>query len=216
MSVLLNSPAPAPGTRAGTAPAPASSYGALIPQPDALRLPIRVPVTADCGGTFLQAEVLGSSAGVLLLEAVDQDGPLPSLGTPIRIRSDWDRRTLTGRIAAHGVAARFLVSLGERAIRRSRRVPVDLPGVARSAHLARPTEVRVVDLSAGGARVIGIDLPVGTEVSLFFTPPSRSEPLTVSGFVVRAIEGEQPSLGVAFRLVQQSMDLLGRPDPAEA
>lgn len=184
------------------------SYGALIPQPDGLRLPIRVPVTADWGGTVIRAEVLGSTAGVLLLEAQDLS-TLPPLGAPIRLRSEWDRHALNGRIAAHGAASRFLVSLGERAIRRSKRVTVDVPGVARSASLPLPIEVRVMDLSAGGARVRGIDLPIGTELGLYFTPPNRTEALNVSGFVVRAIEGEQPSLGVAFRLVQPSMDVLG-------
>lgn len=183
------------------------SYGALIPQPDGLRLPIRVPVTADCGGTVIRAEVLGSTAGVLLLEALDLL-TLPVLGTPIRLRSEWDRHAFHGRIAAHGVGARFLVSLGERAIRRSKRVTVDVPGVARSTGLPLPIEVRVMDLSAGGARVQGIDLPIGSELGLYFTPPHRTEPLTVSGFVVRAIQGAQPSLGVAFRLVQPSMDVL--------
>lgn len=191
------------------------SYGALIPQPDALRLPIRVPVTADCGGSLMRAEVLGSTAGVLLLEALDLHAPLPALGTPIRLRSEWDRRALNGRIAAHGVASRFLVSIGERAIRRSKRVTLDVAGRARSAGSAALTDVRVMDLSAGGARVQGLDLPIGSEVGLYFTPPNHTEPINVSGFVVRVIEGERPSLGVAFRLVQPSMDVLGhaaRPD----
>jgi hypothetical protein len=182
---------------------------ALIAQPDQARLPIRVPVVAQCGGQTIKAEVIGSTDNVLLLQGSDPDATLPPLGSPMRVRIVWDRQLLIGRLAAHGVAGRFLVSIGERAIRYSRRFPVDLPGIANSAHLYGPVEVRVVDLSTGGARVRGIDLPVGTEIQLQFTPPGQTAQLTVLGFVVRAIDGaEMPTLGVAFRLVQPSMDLL--------
>jgi hypothetical protein len=109
------------------------------------------------------------------------------------------------------VAGRFLISLGERGIRRSRRFAVDLPGVAHSAQLPGGVEVLVRDLSTGGARVAGIDLPVGSDVGLKFTPPGRPEPISVLGFVVRAIQGTPvPMVGVAFRLVQPSLDVLAR------
>jgi PilZ domain len=181
----------------------------LIPQPGRPQLPIRIPVQAECNGAVFAAEVLGSTANVLLLQGPEA-GALPPLGTPIRLRSDWDKQTLNGRLAAHGTAGRFLVTLGERAIRRSRRFPVDLPGIAKSSQLYGPVEVRIKDLSTGGARVEGILLPVGAEVELRFTPPGRKQPLTVLGFVVRAIDqAATPTLGVAFRLVQPSMDVLG-------
>jgi hypothetical protein len=199
---------------------PASAAGAglehgLIAQPDRPILPIRVPVIADCGGTIRLAEVIGSTGNVLLLQALETTAVLPVLGTPVRLRVDWDRQLLNGRIAAHGVAGRFLISVGERAIRSSRRFPVSLPGTAQSAHLYGAVEVRVADLSTGGARIEGIDLPVGSEVSLTFTPPGRPAPIIVMGFVVRVIDGtEVPTLGVAFRLVQQSMDVLGHAAPS--
>jgi PilZ domain len=70
--------------------------------------------------------------------------------------------------------------------------------------------VRIADLSTGGARVEGLQLPIGTEVALLFTPPGRGTPIDVLGFVVRLIESsETPSVGVAFRLVQAAMDVLG-------
>jgi PilZ domain len=186
-----------------------SAVSELIPQPDRPRLPLRVPVEADVAGGKLHAEVLGSTSSVLLLDAAVEAASLPALGTPIRLRLLWDRQVLNGRIAAHGVAGRFLVTLGERAIRRSRRFTVDLPGVARAAQVA-DTAVRVTDLSTGGARVQGITLPIGSEVELRFTPPGGSAPINVLGFVVRTIEAaQQPSVGVAFRLVQPSMDVLG-------
>jgi hypothetical protein len=181
----------------------------LIPQPGRPQLPLRVPVHAELGIISMRAEVLGSTANVLLLQGTGESS-LPPLGTPVRLKLDWDKQLLNGRLAAHGVAGRFLVTLGERAIRRSRRFAVDLPGVARSAQLYGTVEVHIADLSTGGARVEGIMLPVGSEVELCFIPPGRKEPLTVLGFVVRSIDGAMtPTLGVAFRLVQPSMDVLG-------
>ena len=194
------SPPPGEGTERGLAPQP--------DRPD--QFPIRVPVVVDGGGAMLRAEVIASTPGVLLLQSTERNTPLPPLGTPIRVRSEWDRQQINGRMAAHGVAGRFLVSLGERAIRRAKRFNVELTGVARSAQLRVPLEVRIVDLSTGGARVEGVQLPVGTEVALLFTPPGRSAPIDVLGFVVRVIEdAETPSVGVAFRLVQAAMDVLG-------
>ena len=107
------------------------------------------------------------------------------------------------------MAGRYLVTIGERAIRRSRRFPVDLPGVARSVHWQGALEVRITDLSAGGARVEGINLPIGSDVDLQFSPPRKSVPIDVRGFIVRSIDGAGvPTVGVAFRLVQPSMDVL--------
>jgi hypothetical protein len=188
----------------------------LIPQPSRPNLPIRVPVAADFGGgNVVHAEVIGSTASVLLLQGPDTGAKVAQLGAPVRLRVDWDRQLLNCRLAAHGAAGRFLVSIGERAIRRSRRFAVDLLGVARAPHMADPVEVRVVDLSTGGARVEGIDLPVGSELELRFTPPGRPTPITVLGFVVRQTEiNDARSVGLAFRLVQPSMDLLGASAPS--
>jgi hypothetical protein len=182
----------------------------LSPQPERLKLPLRVPVEAELGGSMVRAEVLGSTANVLLLQGPTDKVWLPPLGTPVRLRLDWDRQLVNGRLAAEGVAGRFLVTVGERAIRRSRRFAVNLPGFIRSNHLAGGTEVRITDLSTGGARVQGIDLPVGSDIGLQFTPPGRSAPIGVMGFVVRSIDSaEVPTIGVVFRLVQASMDVLG-------
>jgi hypothetical protein len=187
------------------------AISAMIPQPDRPTLPIRVPVAADFGSSIMQVEVIGSTASVLLLQGPDIGAARAPLGAKVKLRVDWDKQALNGRVAAHGVAGRFLVSIGERAIRRSRRFPVDLPGVARCRELQGPTEVRVTDLSTGGAQVQGVDLPIGSEVELRFTPPGKPAPITVLGFVVRVIErNEVRSIGLAFRLVQPSMDLLGR------
>lgn len=186
-----------------------AAQSALIAQPDRLQLPLKVPAQAEAGGLAWRAEVLGSTANVLLLQG-EEGVALPALGTPIRLKLDWDRQMVIGRLAANGVAGRFLVTVGERAIRRSRRFPVSLPGVVRSPQFQGGHDVRITDLSAGGARVEGIDLPLGAEVQLHFAPPGRSTPVDVQGFVVRSIEGAQlPTIGIAFRLGQPSVDQLG-------
>ena len=197
--------------------AAAAATTLIVPQPERPRLPMRVPVVAELAGIVMSAEVLGSTANVLLLQGPADGISLPPLGAPVKLRLNWDKQVLNGRLAAHGVAGRFLVTLGERAIRRSRRFTVDLPGRARSAHLYGDIEVRITDLSTGGARVEGMELPIGTEVNLRFTPPGRPEPIDVLGFVVRTIDhAELPTVGVAFRLVQPSMGVLGKAALASA
>ena len=110
---------------------------------------------------------------------------------------------------------RFLVTIAERSIRPARRFSVNLTGIARGAQLREPAPVRITDLSTGGARVQGIKLPVGSDLELQFTPPGRAAPLTVLGFVVRTVEpAGLPTVGIAFRLVQPSMDVLAGSTPA--
>lgn len=193
-----------------------NNASALIPQPERPRLPIQVPVVADLGGSSMPAAILGSTSGVLLVQGHLPRESQPPLGTPVRLRLEWDRQHLSGRLAAHGVGGRFLVALGERPIRRSRRFNVDLAASLRSGHLAGGVQqARVRDLSSGGARVEGIQLPIGADVELHFTPPDRSEPIAVLGFVVRLVERDGvKSIGVAFRLGQASIGVLaGMPRP---
>src|SRR5579872_3828567 len=159
----------------------------LKAQPEPLRLPIRVPVEVELGGMIFQAEVLGSTAHVLLVQSLSETKPLPALGTLVRLKPAWDRQIVLGRLAALGTEGRFLVSLGARSIRNSRRIPVSLMGIARSNHLDSGIVVHLTDLSTGGARVQNLDLPIGSEVLLQFTPPNSSDPIDVSGFVVRSI-----------------------------
>jgi PilZ domain len=186
----------------------------VIPeQPAPLQFPLRVPVMAAYGSVSFAAEVLGSSPHVMLLEGVEP-ARLPPLGTPLRLNVGWDRQQLNGRLAAHGVNARFLVTLGERGIRRTRRFRVDLPAVLRSAQLGGPEAVRIRDLSTSGARVEGpgARLPLGSEVELTFTPPRQTEPMTVRGFVIRKISGAPaPAIGVAFGLASPVLEFLEAP-----
>src|SRR5205085_11293431 len=59
----------------------------LVPQPERpSQFPIRVPVIAECAGTLMHAEVLGSTGNVLLLQGTDSSLSLPALATPIRLR----------------------------------------------------------------------------------------------------------------------------------
>ena len=184
----------------------------VIEQPAPLEFPLRVPVVAAFGASSLRAEVLGSSPHVMLLQALERTR-LPPLGTRLRLHVGWDRQQLNGRLAAHGVNSRFLVALGERAIRGTRRFAVDLPATVRSAHLAGVEHARIVDLSTSGARVEGpgARLPVGAEVELRFTPPGHAEPMAFHGFVSRKIPGAPtPAMGVAFGLASPVLQFLER------
>ena len=103
------------------------------------------------------------------------------------------------RLAAYGQNNRFLIALGSRAVRGAARVRVDLRGVMRGVSSAGARQVRVVDLSSSGARVAGLELPVGADFDLSLVPPGRKDVVTVRCVVVRAI-GDEPAAehGVAF------------------
>jgi hypothetical protein len=152
----------------------------------------------DSGKTT--AAVVHRTRQMLVLEASDPHKVLPPLGTRIEVLAE--REQLRGSLAEHGRAGRFLVALGDRPVRRSLRLKVSLPGLLRSKALAAPQTVEIVDLTTGGARIRGVELPVGTQVTLDFTPPYRDEPVSVRAVVAHGTHGaQQPWMGVLFRLV---------------
>lgn len=147
----------------------------------------------------LTALVTHRGRGMLILEA-DAQQNLPPVGTRMIVTTDTER--LEGRLAEHGRGGRFLISMGERPVRRSPRLRVSLPGTLRTGALSEPIQVEIVDLTSGGARVRGVELPVGSSVTLYFTPPSRQEPVSVRAIVAHGTHGgSQPWIGVLFRLV---------------
>jgi hypothetical protein len=159
-----------------------------------------VTVSWDGETTGCAAYLIHAAHNVLVLEASDPSLPLPTDGTLVTVEGPRER--LVGKVAEHGRAGRFLVSLGDRPIRRATRVRLSLPARARSAHLGETREVEIVDLTTGGARVRGIQVPVGSELNLYFTPPGRDEPVAVRASVVHAnATAQQPWIGLAFRLV---------------
>ena len=87
-------------------------------------------------------------------------------------------------------------------LRREERLPVSVPAVLRCALLAEPRAVEIVDVATAGARLRGIELPVGTRVTVDFTPPDRDRPVSARGVVVHGThQANQPWIGVVFRLV---------------
>src|SRR5215208_4691146 len=123
------------------------------------------------------AVIVHALPGMLVLEATEPDRILPPPGTELRVVNQTE--ALAGRVAEHGRAGRLLESLGTRPVRRASRLRVSLPGSLRCATLTGPLAVEIVDLTTGGCRVRGIELAVGTQVSLDFTPPGRDEAVTV-------------------------------------
>jgi hypothetical protein len=148
----------------------------------------------------LPAYLIHAARNMLVLEGGDAERRLPAPGTAVQITSTHE--TIVGRVAEHGRAGRFLVALGDRPVRRADRLRVSLPASIRATDQQHATAVEIVDLTTSGARVRGVELPVGSEVNLRFVPPGRSEAVTVRAQVVHAThDAAQPWVGVAFRLV---------------
>ena len=146
------------------------------------------------------AVILHSASDMLVLEAADPRQVLPSLGTVVHVSGEALK--VTGRLAEHGRAGRFLVCLGSRPVRRATRMRVSLPGTLRCPSLAEPRQVEIADLTTAGARVRGVELPVNSQVALDFTPPGRDRSVTVRAVVAHATHGAgQPWIGLIFRLV---------------
>jgi hypothetical protein len=154
----------------------------------------------DVEGGAATAAVVHSARDMLVLELTDASVSLPSIGTALQVSDGTE--AVSGRIAEHGRGGRFLVSLGDRPVRRSLRLKVSLRATLRSKALPQSESVEIVDLTTGGARIRGLELAVGTPVTLDFTPPYRSEPVTVRGVVAHGTHrAERPWIGVVFRLV---------------
>jgi len=152
------------------------------------------------GGTESSAVLLHAATSMLVLEGTDAQHALPPLGTAVEV--DTDQRQVSGRLAEHGRGGRFLVSLGERPVRRSSRLRVSLPATLRSPALPESLAVEISDLTTGGARIRGVELPVGSQVTLDFVPPGREQPVTVRASVAHGTHnGTRPWIGVTFRLV---------------
>ena len=157
-------------------------------------------VTCSWDPGSADAVIVHSAPHMLVLEATDPGVVLPTIGTHIQVNGD--SLALSGRLAEHGRGGRFLVSLGDRPVRQSLRLPVCLPATLRTAELAAPTEVEIIDLTSSGARLRGLELPVDTQITLDFVPPGRTDVVTVRAIVVHGRLGaRQPWIGVRFRLV---------------
>ncbi len=148
----------------------------------------------------MTAVILHAASDMLVLESADPRQPLPPLGTLVHVTGET--LNVTGRLAEHGRAGRFLVCVGSRPVRRAIRMRVSLPGTLRCAFLPKPVLVEIADLTTAGARVRGVELPVNSQVALDFTPPGRDQPVTVRALVAHATHGaSQPWIGLIFRLV---------------
>jgi hypothetical protein len=146
------------------------------------------------------AVILHAASDMLVLEAADPRQALPALGTLVHVNGETLK--VTGRLAEHGRAGRFLVCVGSRPVRRAIRMRVSLPGTLRCPILPEPLQVEIVDLTTAGARVRGVELPVNSQVALDFTPPGRDQWVTVRARVAHTSDSAaQPWIGLIFRLV---------------
>jgi hypothetical protein len=148
----------------------------------------------------MPAAVLHSTKEVLLLET-EPYLAMPPVGMPVVVEIFWDAQKLKGRVAAHGRDGRYLLSIGDRPARASKRFKVEIPATVRASMVGEALPARIVDLSKSGARLEGYDLPVGADFILTFVPPGLSEEVITRAVVVRQIpDCAAPTVGVAFRL----------------
>jgi PilZ domain-containing protein len=146
------------------------------------------------------AAIVHVGRDMLVLEAADPARALPPMGSALHVVGAT--LDVLGRIAEHGRAGRFLVSMSNRPVRRDLRLRVSLTGVLRSAALSGPVQVEIADLTTSGAKVRGIELPSGSQVALDFIPPGRDDTVTVRARVAHTSTGSTtPWIGLVFRLV---------------
>jgi hypothetical protein len=148
----------------------------------------------------LTAVIVHAARDLLVLEAPDPHPNLPPLGANVHVKAELFQ--VDGHMAEVGRAGRFLVAIGDRPVRRAARLRVCLPAVARGSALPEPCTVEIVDLTTGGARIRGLELPPLAQVTLDFTPPGREDPVSVRAVVAHGTHrAEMPWIGVTFRLV---------------
>jgi hypothetical protein len=146
------------------------------------------------------ALIVHAARDMLVLEAADPTRALPRMGTTVHVVGTT--QAVFGRLAEHGRAGRFLVSIGDRPVRRDLRLRVSLTGTLRNATLPGPVSVEIADLTTSGARVRGIELPSDSQVALDFVPPGRDDMVTVRARVAHTTHGaDSPWIGLVFRLV---------------
>jgi methyl-accepting chemotaxis protein len=81
----------------------------------------------------------------------------------------------------------------------ARRQAVSIPVAARSGTWPGERRATIVDLSATGARIDGLEAPAGTLLQLTFTPVAGAAPVRQVGKVMRVLSGDTgPAVGVAF------------------
>ncbi len=153
----------------------------------------------------IASAVVRSTLHVALLETKGVPDGLDQLGTLVRLELPGEASPLPARLAALGKGGRYLVSLGHRPIRRSPRRTVDLPALVRSPALEGIVLARIVNLSDTGARVQGVQVPIGEELDLAFTPPEsrdgETDRVTMRAEVVRQVvdaASETVEVGVHF------------------
>ncbi|HEY3062277.1 MAG TPA: methyl-accepting chemotaxis protein [Chloroflexota bacterium] len=102
--------------------------------------------------------------------------------------------------ALAGTADRLRTVIAHFQLTEARRESVNIPVAARSTAWAGERSARIVDLSATGARIDGLEATVGTLVDLTFVASPGSAPTHRRGKVMRILESDSsPSVGVAFQ-----------------
>jgi hypothetical protein len=103
-----------------------------------------------------------------------------------------------GTGALSGTAERLRELISHFRLTEARRQAVNIPVSARSAAWTGPRMARIVDLSATGARIDGLEAPSGSELLVSFTQADGTR-VRREAKVMRCDSGEAgPWVGIAF------------------
>jgi hypothetical protein len=109
------------------------------------------------------------------------------------------REARGGVDALTGTAERLRTLIAHFQLTEARRQAVSIPVVVRSTAWPGERSALIVDLSATGARIDGLEAAAGTLLSMTFVPTRGAQPVRRRGKVMRALQGDNgPAVGIAF------------------
>jgi methyl-accepting chemotaxis protein len=103
-----------------------------------------------------------------------------------------------GTEALAGTAERLRRLISHFRLTEARRQTVDIPVSARSSAWSGTRSARIVDLSATGARIDGLEAPAGSELYVTFTPADGSRTRRAAKVVRCDTSDAGPWVGIAF------------------
>jgi hypothetical protein len=121
-----------------------------------------------------------------------------AMAEQIETAADAMGNARSGTEALAGTAERLRRLISHFRLTEARRQAVNIRVSARSEAWAGPRVARIVDLSATGARIEGLEAPTGSELQLTFTP-TDGKPVHRRARVMRsAYTDAGPWVGIAF------------------
>lgn len=142
---------------------------------------------------------LGDLMQPLRLVAEANAGAAGDMTRQVGVAAEAMSTARDGIDALGGTADRLRRVIAHFQLTEARRQAVDIPVVVRSSVFAGERHARIVDLSATGARVDGLEAPSGAQLELTFVPTGERTAVVRHATVKRSAMGDNgPWLGLAF------------------